>query len=208
MEMHNKIKELTEKIQREGLEKANREAERIIEEARKEAGRLVNEAKAEAEKIREEAEKSAKDFAERMKSEVRMSQQQTLANFKREITELIQAPVVREPLKSSLEDQEFMNRLLESMVNNWKSSSENADLQVLLPKDQLESAESYLKKKLNGIMNNGLVVKEYPGIKKGFEIQPKNGHYKISMTDEAFEMFIREHFKPITVEFLFGGKKA
>jgi hypothetical protein len=58
------------------------------------------------------------------------------------------------------------------------------------------------------MMNKGLVIKEYPGIKKGFEIQPKNGNYKISMSDEAFEMFIKEHFKPRTVEFLFGGKKA
>ena len=206
MEMHSKIKELTEKIQREGLDKANQEAERIIQSAKAEAERLVNDAKAEAEKIREKARKSAEDFSERIKSEVRMSQQQALVNLKKEITELIQTPVVKEPLEQSLNDREFMNKLLETMVKNWKNSSEDVNLQILLPKEHVESAEKYMKKKVNGLMNNGLVIKEYPGIKKGFEIQPHNGHYKISLTDEAFEHFIKEHFKPGTVEFLFGGK--
>lgn len=206
MEMHSKIKELTKKIQREGLEKANQEADKIIQEAKAEAEKLIKEAKAEADKIREDAKKSAVDFEDRMKSEVRMSQQQALANFKKEIVELIQVPLVKEPLEQSLNDREFMNKLLETMVKNWKSTEEDADLEVLLPKDQLESADKYLKNKVSGLLKNGLVIKEYPGIKKGFEIQSDKGHYKISLSDEAFEQFIKEHFKPRTVEFLFGGK--
>lgn len=206
MEMQSKIKELTKKIQREGLDKANQEADRIIQEAKAKAEKLVSDAKAEAEKIHQEAKKSAEDFAERMKSEVRMSQQQALANFKKEIVELIQVPVVKEPLEQSLNDREFMNKLLETMVKNWKSTDEDVVLEVLLPKDQLESADNYFKNKVSGLMKNGLVIKEYPGIKKGFEIQSDKGHYKISLSDEAFEQFIKEHFKPRTVEFLFGGK--
>lgn len=207
MEMHSKIKELTEKIHREGLEKANEEAEKILREARAEAEQLISDAKKEAEKIREDARKEAKDFTEKTKSEVRMSQQQALAAFKKDITELIQAEVVKEPVKSSMDDKAFVQKLMETVVKNWNIGSESADLAVLLPKDQLESAENYFREKAADLMNNGLVVKEYPGISRGFEIQPENGHYKISMTDEAFEEFIREHFKPKTVEFLFGGNK-
>jgi F0F1-type ATP synthase membrane subunit b/b' len=105
----------------------------------------LDEAKADAEKIREDAEKSAKDFSERMSSEVRMSQQQALANFKKQITELVQTPLVKEPLSSSLDDREFMNKLLEEMIKNWKDFSGETDLVVLLPKEQVESAEKYLK---------------------------------------------------------------
>ena len=206
MEMHNKIKELTEKIQREGLEKANKEAGEIIGEAQKKAEKIVNDAKKEAEKIQEESKKSSKDFSEKMKSEVRMSQQQALAGFKKEITELIQANVVDEPVKSSLDDKKFMQKLIESVVKNWKDSDEDSGLQILLSKEDLKDAEDYFKEKVNSMLSKGLVIKEYPGIKKGFEIQPEEGNYKISMTDEAFEQFIRDHFKPKTVEFLFGGE--
>jgi hypothetical protein len=96
---------------------------------------------------------------------------------------------------------------METVVKNWKSSSEDVDLELLLPEAELESAEKYFRKRVADLMNNGLVIKEYPGINRGFEIQPENSHYKISMTDEAFEEFIRDHFKPKTVEFLFGGDK-
>lgn len=207
MEMHSKIKELTEKIQREGLEKANSEAERIKQDAKAEAEKLLSDAEKESEKIRENAKKESEDFIERMRSEFKMSQQQALTNLKKEITDIIQTKTIGEPVKSSLEDNEFINKLLETLIKNWKDSHESMDLELLLPADQLEDTEKHLKKKMSDLMKNGLVVKEYPGIKGGFEIRPQSGTYKISMTDEAFEMFIREYFKPKTVEFLFGGNK-
>ena len=207
MEMNDKIKEITEKIEREGLEKARKESDRMIQKAREEAGHLIEEARKDAERIRAEAKKEAEDFSERIRSEVLQSQLQALSGLKREITELIQTHALGEPVKSSMEDRKFVQRLLESVVKNWRESTDNPELQVLLPEDQLESAEAYFRKRVNGLMNNGLEFKPHPGISRGFEIQPLNGHYRISMTDEAFEEFIRHYFKPRTAEFLFGGKK-
>jgi len=207
MEMNNKIKELTDKIQKEGLEKANQEAERIIGEARSEAEKILSDARAEADKIRKDAEKSARDFQERTESDVRMSQQQALAALKKEITELIQSDILKEPIKSSLDDKKFVAHLLESVVQNWKNSHEDVNLKVLLPPDQLKDVENHFSKKMKDAMANGLVIKEYPGIDRGFEIQPESGNFKISMSDEAFEEFIRDHFRPHTIKFLFGDKK-
>ena len=68
-----------------------------------------------------------------------------------------------------------------------------ADLQILVPADQLKAIEAHIQEKAKDLMNDGLVVKTYPGIKKGFEVQPQGGNYKISMSDEAFEIFI-QHF--------------
>jgi V/A-type H+-transporting ATPase subunit E len=208
MEMHNRIQEITEKIHQEGLEKANRETEKILEEARSSARKIVEDAQKEAEKIRADAKRSAEEFSDRIKSEVRLSQQQALAHLKSEIAELILTSVVKEPLKESLEDQGFMNELVEAMVKNWNDSHGDADLQVMVPADQLKEIESHIQAHAKELMNKGLVVKTYPGIKKGFEVQPGKGNYKISLSDEAFELFIKEHFKPKTIEFLFGSKKA
>ena len=52
-----KIQELTEKIYREGVEKGQAEAERIIEEGRQKAADIVNEAKKQAEAMREKESK-------------------------------------------------------------------------------------------------------------------------------------------------------
>jgi hypothetical protein len=130
-----------------------------------------------------------------------------LINLKKEISELIQASVIDEPLTAAFDDTAFIKTMLENLVKNWKSADSEGSLEVLLPKDQLKETEEYFRNKASSLMNNGLVLKENAELENGFEIQPVNGHYKISMTDEAFEAFLKEHFKPKTMEFLFGGKK-
>lgn len=204
METQNKIEQLTRKIHREGLEKAQKEAEIILAEARKEAGRMREEALSEAEKIRSDAKNEAEELSRRMHAELRTSMQRTLARLKKEITEIIQAEVIKKPLAESMNNRELMNRLLETAIRNWNACSDDHDLKVLVPQEHLESAEAHLKKSMLEVMNNGLVLTSDPSIRSGFEIQPSNGHYKISMSDEAFELLIGEHFRPRTVEFLFG----
>jgi V/A-type H+-transporting ATPase subunit E len=207
METQNKIEELTRKIHREGLEKAQKEAEIILAEARKEAGRIREDALSEAEKIRSGAKVAAEKHHRLMEAELRTSVQRTLAGLKKEITELIQAEVIKKPLAENMNSKELMNRLLETTIRNWNACSDDHDLKVLVPQDHLESAEEHLKKSMLEVMNNGLVLKADPAVKSGFEIHPANGHYKISMSDEAFETLIREHFRPRTVEFLFGKQR-
>ena len=203
--MHHKIKEITEKIHREGLEKANLEGAKIIEDARKEAQSIITEAESKAESIIDNARKEAKEHASRIDAEVRLSSRQALMNLKKEISELIQASVLKEPLNHAFEDQEFIRSILETLVANWNPCSGDTDLHVLVPGEKLEEMDNYLKQKAGRIMNKGLVLNQYGGTGKGFEIQPSNGNYKINITDEAFEIFLKEHFKPRTLEFLYGS---
>lgn len=49
--MENKIQELTDKIYREGVEKGNEEARKLVLEAQAEAKKIVDEAHKEAEQI-------------------------------------------------------------------------------------------------------------------------------------------------------------
>ena len=55
-------------------------------------------------------------------------------------------------------------------------------------------------------LSNGIDLKEVSGIGAGFEIQPNNGHFKISMTDEAFRLFLKENLRPVAHKFLFEGE--
>ena len=68
--MENKIQELTEKIYREGVEKGNEEAQRLVSNAREEAAKILEEARKEAEAIVAAARKSATETAENTQSEI------------------------------------------------------------------------------------------------------------------------------------------
>lgn len=204
METHNKIEELTRKIHREGLEKAQKEAEIILAEAKKEAAHIREEAETEAEKIKSTAKSEAEDLSGRMHAELKTSMQRTLAHLKKQIAELIQAEVIKKPLAESMHSKELMNSLLETTIKNWNASSDDQSLKILVPTDQLKSAEEHLKKNMLEALNKGLELKSNPSLKSGFEIQPSGGHYKINMSDEAFESLIAEHFRKPIVDFLFG----
>ena len=67
--MKNKIQELTDKIYREGVEKGNEEAQKLIANAQEEAKRIVEEARKEADSIVTTAQKSATELADNTKSE-------------------------------------------------------------------------------------------------------------------------------------------
>lgn len=49
--MENKIQELTDKIYREGVEKGNEEAQKLIAKAQEEAKRIIEDARKEADSI-------------------------------------------------------------------------------------------------------------------------------------------------------------
>ena len=68
--MENKIQELTDKIYREGVEKGNEEAQKLIVKAQEEAQKIVENAQKEADSIVAAARKSADELAENTKSEL------------------------------------------------------------------------------------------------------------------------------------------
>ena len=76
--MENKIQELTDKIYREGVEKGNEEAQKIVENAQKEADSIVAAAR-----------KSADELAENTKSELKLFAGQAVNALKSEIATLI-----------------------------------------------------------------------------------------------------------------------
>jgi len=203
MEHNNKIKTLTDKIYREGIEKANEDAQLIISNSKKEAAIIIDDASREADKIIDQAEKDALHIAERVKTELRLSSQQSLGALRKEITELIQAKVLEEPLQEAFKDHEFMKKMLEMVIKKWDPGNGDSGLDVLIPKDKIEETEQYFKEKAGTLLNKGLSFTADRNLKNGFEIVPKNGNYKICVSDSAFEAFLNAHFKERIIEFLF-----
>ena len=204
MEMNNKIKELTQKIRLEGYEKAQIEAESIKNAAINEAEEIKNKARAEADNIITQARKEAASFADRVMSDLKLSVEQSLLNLKKEIGELLVTEVIEEPMVKSMNDSKFVTKLIEQAVMNWKEYDENVSLEIMLPNESYSSVHKQFINNAHNRLNNGIVLKSVSGISGGFEIKPHNSHYKICMTDEAFEAFLKDNLRPITKQFLFG----
>ena len=84
------LQSLIEKINRDGVEKANAEKERILEEAREQAAALVKTAKDEAAKAAKSAKEEAELSAERAKETLRQAARDAVISVEGAVTHLLE----------------------------------------------------------------------------------------------------------------------
>ena len=111
---NTKLKELTERLYGEGLEKGRAEAERLVAEATATAAKIIADAKAEAAKIVKEAETKAADTAKNSMTEISLAGKQALAKIKTEIADAIIAKSVGAGVSAAVVDAQFVKSLQQS----------------------------------------------------------------------------------------------
>ena len=94
--MEGKIQELTEKLLREGVERGNAEAEKIIAQAKEQAAQIVAEAQAAAGEVEQAAQKNVKAQQQNMQAEVKMYAAQALEALKSEVANVVGDKIVKE----------------------------------------------------------------------------------------------------------------
>lgn len=196
--MENKIQELTDKIYREGVEKGNEEAQRLISDARGEAAKIVEDARKEAEAIIVAARKSAAETAENTQSEIKLFAGQAVNALKSEITTLLCNQVVSKAVKDFVEDKEFLNKFIVSLATQW-----SANEPIVISTADAEGLKKYFASKAKVLLDKGVKIEQVNGVKALFTISPADGSYKVNFGEEEFENYFKDFFRPQLVEMLF-----
>ncbi|MBN1638539.1 MAG: hypothetical protein JW866_06220 [Ignavibacteriales bacterium] len=205
--MTTKIQELTEKLYLEGLEKGKQESEKIIEEAKKQAKDILQSAEHEAEKIIANAKKESDDLKSKVEADIKLASKQILSVLKQKITDFIVTKVVDSPVQKALEEQDYVKKIIETIITNWTpKKSGPVELSLLLPANKEEEFADFFLKKGRQLLDEGLEVKFDTRLKSGFKIGPKESSYKISFTDEDFINFFKAYLRPKTAQLLFEEK--
>ena len=119
------LQSILEKINRDGVEKADAEAKRIIDGAKAEADRLVKEAKAEADHAKAEAEKKAADSAARAAESIRQSARDVVLGVKEAITALLEQLLVKK-VDAALSDEATAAEIVREAVKELTGPGEVA----------------------------------------------------------------------------------
>lgn len=206
--MHEKLKELTEKIYQEGVTKANEEAEKIIAEAKKKSEEIVKSAHKEAEKLQKEARQKAEELGKNTESELRIAFRQAMSALKQEIEKMILMQTVEEPVEKAFQSGEFVNQLILTMAEKWDPKQSENGLVVLVPEKKQQETEKYLKGKVPELLKKGLKIQPSSSLVNGFEIKPEKAGFKISITDKDLEAYLKEYFRPGLRKMLFEGENG
>ena len=196
--MEKNIQELTEKMFRDGVEKGNEEAARIVAAANAQAAEIVENARKEAEALVAAAQKSAAELMENTKSELRLFAGQAVNALKSEVATLVSDKVVGNAVKELTADKEVMGKFVVTLAEKWV-----ADEPIVISAADGETLKKYFAAKAKALLDKGVTIEEVNGQKALFTIQPADGSYKVNFGEEEFVNFFQSFLRPELVEMLF-----
>ncbi|OLQ21546.1 hypothetical protein BGK60_01545 [Tannerella forsythia] len=196
--MDAKIQELTDKIYREGVEKGNEEAGRIIAEAKAEEQNMLRNARKEAEEIVAQARKEAAEWKKNTESELKMFASQAVEALKSEVTNLITGKVVSDNVKAASTDAEFMKKMMLEIAREWAKNGA-----ISIQTSDAKELTSYFQANASDLLNKGVTIEEVNGRKASFSIAPADSSYKISFGEEEFIAYFKEFLRPQLIDILF-----
>lgn len=196
--MENKIQELTDKIYREGVEKGNDEAEKIIKKAQEEAAKIISDANKEAESIITASRKSGGELMENTKSELKLFAGQAVNALKSEIASLLTNETVSGSVRNFTNDKDFLNKFIVSLASKWSD-----DEPIVISTADAESLKKYFASKAKDLLDKGVTINQVNGMKTLFSVSPSDGSYKVNFGEEEFENYFKSFLRPQLVEMLF-----
>jgi V/A-type H+-transporting ATPase subunit E len=154
--MENKIQELTDKIYREGVEKGNEEAQKLIAKAQEEAKRIIEDAHKEADSIVATAHKSADELAENTKSELKLFAGQAVNALKSEIATLVTDNIVNADVKAFAANKDYLNAFIVALASKWSVNEP-----IVISTADAEGLTKYFAAKAKDLLDKGSGA-EYP----------------------------------------------
>ncbi|MEW6101579.1 MAG: hypothetical protein AB1481_04730 [Candidatus Omnitrophota bacterium] len=198
--MAEDIKALIEKIQQEGIQKAEEKARAIEEEARLKAEQIIAQAKHEAKKVLEAAEASAEKIKISTESLLKQAGRDLLLSLRREIDELL-SKLIHQSVATALTPQET-GKLISEIIKGY-SAKEKGSLIISLNKEELQKIEkSFTASLKEEITDKGILLTAEDGISSGFMISFDKNKSHFDFTDKALADYIGTYLKPKLAEIL------
>lgn len=158
--MAEDLQSLLEKINREGVEKAEAEAAGIVADAKAKAAALVKEAEETAAKAKADSEKAAADYAARAKETIRQAARDTVLSVEAAVTKSLTALLAKD-VKAALADPSAAAKLALKAIEGLSSGAEiaaaNKELAEAL-KAQL-AAKGEIRVVLDETLDSGFTVR-------------------------------------------------
>jgi len=197
--MDVKIQELTEKIYREGVEKGNEEAGRIIAEAQEQKRSILHDATVEAEQMLASAAKQVAALKKSAESELKLFAAQFVEDLRNELTDLIAGKIVNVNIQPLAQDPAFMQQVVLAIVKEW-AGTEGMTIQSAAA----ERLHQYIESNAKELLDSGKVkLEKVNGKPASFTIVPADGTYKVVFGEDELLAFFKEYLRPQIVAMLF-----
>lgn len=181
--MEEQLQSLLDRIHREGVERAEAEADGIVAAAQERAGRIVADAQAEADALRVRAEADAETSRDRGEKALEQAGRDFLLALRKSIE-----TVLRESLSDTVAAALTPETVAEMLVRLAEAYAEHdmneGRVTVLLPPDDRKQIAAIVMEKYRDLVRQGLKLHTDDRLTKGFKVsfEDDNLYHDFSLT--------------------------
>ncbi|WKC85043.1 V-type ATP synthase subunit E [Borreliella lusitaniae] len=195
--MQFEVKDLINKIKKDGLEEAERLSNDIILKAKKQAEEIVSRAEETARALKTKSEKEVNDYKSHAIEASRQAIRDLIIGVENGLKSIFEN-TLKDNVVEVFSDNNFLAELIIKITDSWAKEEK---LVIQLNESDFSSLEQILRLKLGNKLKEGIEIKPFKGISKGFKIQKKNIglHYDFSVETIADILFdyLNPRFKEV-----------
>jgi V/A-type H+/Na+-transporting ATPase subunit E len=197
--MAEQLQSLLEKIQSEGVEKAEARADEIIEQAKQKAAGIVDEAEHKASDIIKKAEAEGENFATRGKNALEQSARDVVLSLTDTINESIEN-FVNKVISDTMNKSESLETILSKVVEAYYKGDESSDVTVFVKPELKDEIEKYFISSYGEQLKKGLKIESDDSVVSCFTVSVDNGKVNHDFTNESITEAMAELLRPQIAE--------
>lgn len=182
--MAEQLQALLDRINEQGIEKAEAEKNGIIAAARKEAAKLVSEAKAESQSLIEEGRREAELLVKKGEEALKQASRNVLLSLREELGSRMSA-VARDCLAAELSGPK-LGKAIETAITSYMSAGGRVEsLEILVPEAEREAVAKHMLAALGKDLKARPEVLPSSAVAAGFRLVFDGSDVQYDFSDEA-----------------------
>ena len=192
--MDVQLQELIDKIKKDGVATAEKEAAKIIDAAEKKAETIIADAQSKAEQIIKNGKNETQRIEKASEEAIVQAGRNMLLSFKDSLIQELDGLILTETAKAQSKD--VLAKLVPETVKAWAKNADASELSVLLSEKDLKALEKGLTASLKAEIKKGLEIKPDKTLTAGFRIGVKNGAAFYDYSAEALSEMFAAYLNP------------
>ena len=192
--MDVQLQELIDKIKKDGVASAEKEAAKIIAAAEKKAETIIADAQSKAEQIIKNGKNETQRIEKASEEAIVQAGRNMLLSFKDSLIQKLDGLILTETAKAQSKD--VLAKLVPETVKAWAKNADASELSVLLSEKDLKALEKGLTASLKAEIKKGLEIKPDKTLTAGFRIGVKNGAAFYDYSAEALSEMFAAYLNP------------
>ena len=204
--MEIQLQELIDKIKKDGIESASKEAARVKKDAEGEAQRILESARKEAADIVSRGKQDAERSEKAGVAALEQASRNLVLAFKAEIEALLGKIVLKET--SAAYGDDTLKAALPDLLKAWVAKGGDKGVDILLPEKDLNKLQSWFNGKLSAELKAGVELKSSRNLGAGFRIVQKDGSAYYDFSAESVAELLSSYLNPRLAEILKTAAKG